>query len=83
MNKILIEIYVPAISESFEIFVPGDVPVNDLKGIIASGVVEITNGKYIASGCEQLCLKNPAGVLNPSLTLQDYGIKDGTEFYLI
>lgn len=83
MNKVLIEIRVPAIYEQFEVFMPTDVPIKDLNGIIASGVAEITNGKYIVSGCEQLCLKEPAGLLNPFLTLQDYGLKDGMQIYLI
>lgn len=83
MNKVLIEIYVPAIYEYFDIFAPIDVPVKDLQKIIADGITEITNEKYIASGNEQLCLKEPAGLLNPSLTLQDYDIKDGTQICLI
>ena len=83
MNKVLIELHVPAIYTQFDIFAPIDVPIKDLKGILTNGIVEITNGKYIASECEQLCLKEPTGLLNPSLTLQDYGIKDGMQLYLI
>ncbi len=83
MNKVLIEIHIPATSDHFDIFAPTDVPIKDLNGIIASGVSELTNGKYVTSECEQLCLKEPAGLLNPLLTLEDYGIKDGTQLYLI
>lgn len=83
MNKVLIEIHIPAIYDHFDIFAPIDIPIKDLNVIIANGVTEITNGKYISSECEQLCLKEPSGLLNPSLTLQDYGIKDGTQLFLI
>lgn len=83
MNKVLIEIYIPAIYKLFDIFVPTDVPIKEVAVIIANGVAEITNGKYIASESEQLCLKEPYGLLNPALTLQAYGIKDGTQLYLI
>lgn len=83
MDKILIEIFVPAINEQFDIFVPLDVPIKDLNSLMANGVAELTNGKYIVSGSEQLCLKEPSGLLNPLLTLQDYGIKDSTQLYLI
>lgn len=83
MNKVLIEIHIPAIYDHFDIFAPVDVPIKDLNIIIANGVAEITNGKYIASECEQLCMKEPYGLLNPTLTLQDYGIKDSTQLYLI
>ena len=83
MNKILVELHVPAIYEHFDIFVPIDVPIKELNKIIANGITEITNGKYIASEREQLCLKEPSGLLNPWYSLQDYGIKDGTQLYLI
>ena len=83
MNKVLVELHIPAIYDHFDIFVPVDVPIKDLSGIITSGIAEITNGKYIPSKCEQLCLKEPLGLLNPSLTLQDYGVKNGTQIFLI
>lgn len=83
MAKVLIEICVPAIDEHFDVFVPVDVPIQELNGIIANGISELTNGKYIASERERLCLKKPAGVLQPECTLQDYGIKNGMQLYLI
>lgn len=83
MNKVLIKLYVPAIYEYFDIFAPIDVPIGELNGIIASGVEELTSRRYIVSGCEQLCLKEPTGLLNPLLSLQDYDAKNGMKLYLI
>ena len=83
MNKVLIEIYVPAIDDRFDIFAPIDVPIKTLTGIIANGISEITNGKYVLSNCEQLCATEPVGLLDPSLTLQDYGVQNGMQLYLI
>ncbi|MBQ6825014.1 MAG: hypothetical protein IJP27_10195 [Clostridia bacterium] len=83
MNKVLIELHIPAIYEHFDIFAPVDVPIRTLSEIIAAGIAEITNGKYICSETEQLCMKEPCGLLDPSLTLQDYGLKDGVQLYLI
>ena len=82
MNKALVEICIPATGDKLDILVPVDVPIRDLTGVIASGIVEITNGKYMTSKCEQLCLKEPEGLLNPALSLEDYGIKDGMQLYL-
>ena len=83
MNKALVELYVPAVGDYFDVFVPVDVPIGELTDVIANGIVELTNGKYVASKYEQLCLRVPAGLLNPSLTLQDYGVKDGTRLYFV
>lgn len=83
MNKVLIEICVPAIGDHFDVFAPVDVPIRELNGIVANGIAEITSGKYVASEEEHLCRKEPVSVLNPSLTLQDYDIQDGIQLYLI
>lgn len=83
MNKVLIEICVPAIGNRFDVFAPVDVPIRELNGIVANGIVEITSGKYVASKAEHLCQKDPVGILDPSLTLQDYDIQDGIQLYLI
>ena len=83
MNKVLIEVCMPAIGEHFDVFVPMDVPIQEVNSLLAEGISEITNGKYTVSKCELLCTKEPAGLLDPSLCLRDYGIKNGTQLYLI
>ena len=83
MNKVLVEIHIPATGDRFDIFAPVDVPVKELSGVLANGVAEITDGKYVPSKYEQLCLKEPAGMLNPLLCLQDYGVQDGMQLYLV
>ena len=83
MNKVLAEIHIPATGDQYEVFVPVDVPVKDLTTVIVSGVVEISDGRYIASNSEQLCMRAPTGLLNPTLTLEDYGVKDGTQLFLV
>lgn len=83
MNKILVKICVPVTGDEFDMFVPVDVPIKDVTRVMADGVVDVTNGRYLTSGLEQLCLRAPDGVLNPSLTLEDYGICDGMSLYLI
>lgn len=83
MDKVLIEIHIPAIHERYDIFAPTDASIKEIIAIIADGVAEITNGKYIVSGCEQLCMKEPSGLLNPTFTLKHYGVKDGAQLYLI
>lgn len=83
MHKVLIEIHIPASGDHFDTFTPVDVPIGVVAGVIAGGVAEITNGRYVTSGNERLCMKAPSGLLDPRLTLQDYGVKDGMQLYLV
>lgn len=83
MNKVLVELHIPATGDRFDTFVPVDVPIKDLIGVFAGGVAEITNGKYVVSGSEHLCMKESTGLLNPRLSLKDYGVKNGMRLYLV
>ncbi len=82
MDKILICLQVPAISRSFDVFVPLDMNINELTEVLVKGVIEMSDDSYISSKEENLNLKNNI-LLNPTLTLQSYGIKDGEEIFLI
>ena len=83
MEKILIGIHAPTIGMKYDAFVPADIPVGELIGIMAAGLADISDGKYHVSGHEMLSLAEPESLLNPALTLQDYNIKDGMQFYLM
>ncbi|HBM02911.1 MAG TPA: hypothetical protein DD364_01505 [Ruminococcaceae bacterium] len=82
MDKILICLQVPAISRSFDVFVPLDMNINELIEVLVKGVIEMSDNSYISSNEENLNLKNNI-LLNPALTLQSYSIKDGEEIFLI
>ena len=56
--------------------------INDLTQVLVKGVIEMSDNSYISSKEENLNLKNNV-LLNPSLTLQSYGIKDGEEIFMI
>ena len=83
MNKVLVKVFVPAIGDSFDMFAPPDVPIANVCRVMADGVAEITSDKYLSSGLERLCFASPSGILDPARCLQDYGVCDGTQLYLI
>ena len=83
MEKILVGIHVAAVKQKYDAFVPTDIRISQLASMIADGVADLTDGKYESSGFEMLSLKEPECLFNPTLTLEDYQIKDGTQLYLI
>lgn len=83
MSKVLIELFIPAIADHVDVLVPVDIPIRDLTKVIIDGIVELTNGVYIPSHGENLCMKEPMGILNPMLSLFDYGVIDGAQLYLV
>ena len=54
----------------------------ELAGLIATGLAELTNGRYEISGREMLCLKDPDTLLNQKKTPEDFGLRNGDELVL-
>ncbi len=83
MEKLLIQLTVPSVKLEVDVFVPGDVEIATLAATMASGVQDMTNGRFGVSGREMLILADPELLLHPQSTLLDYGIQDGARLYLI
>lgn len=83
MEKVLLNIYIPATGGTFDVFVPINLPIKELTPVIANGISELSGGKYYVSKHEMLCSEEESGPLNPNRTLQEYGIQDGTHLYMI
>ena len=83
MEKILVGLFVPAVNRHMDLFVPQNSRIGSLTEILAKGVSDLSDGRYCVSGCELLSLKDPDALLNPALTLADYGIQDGAQLILM
>ena len=83
MEEILIQLEVPALKVRYDVFVPVDLEISGLMDILIGGVEDLSNGKYFRSGHEQLSLKDPALLLDPSRTLKEYSVPDGAGMMLL
>ena len=80
--KILTNIVIPAVSENYDVLVPDFLPVSEITPLVAKAVTEITNGRYVPSGCELLCWKEKETVLDGFKTLGFYGVQNGDHIIL-
>ena len=83
MEKILINLFVPSVQEKYDLFVPSDLEIGVLTGILANGVRDLCNGRYCISEKEMLIKTSPDVVLNPKKTLSEYDVNDGVKLVLI
>lgn len=81
--KILVNVKVPAISESFDISLPDSMRIKNVVSLIATTVEEISNHMYAVSGEEQLCSVEKNILLKSNATLQRYGIENGDHLVMI
>lgn len=83
MAKILISLRAPAVSTTFDVFVPNDLDIGTLTTVLASAISESGDINYTKSGNEMLMQVDPDLLLNPRLKLEDYGFKDGVTLLLV
>ncbi|MCD7819603.1 MAG: EsaB/YukD family protein [Lachnospiraceae bacterium] len=83
MDKILICLEVPSISQSYEIYVPDFLAVKELIPLLVKAVSELSENRYVSSGCEFLCAKEPDFLLDEDAALSHYEIGNGDHLLLM
>ncbi len=83
MEKVLIEVYVPAIEESYDIFVPLKCMVYELLILISDTISNVSSNRYIHNKDSMLCYREDGAILDINATAEEAGIKNGLQLLLI
>lgn len=83
MDKIIVNLNIPAIAQQYDMSIPVSISIGDLTELIVRAVKEITNNFYVSSGNEFLCLKERNIILAQEATVQTYVIQNGDHIILI
>lgn len=81
--KILVNIYVPAILERYDILIPDSLKIKGVVSMIADAVENLSSHLYVSSGHESLCSVEKNITLRPNATLEQYGIQNGDHLVMI
>ncbi|MBR0467079.1 MAG: methyltransferase [Clostridia bacterium] len=83
MNKILVEVYVPALLKSFEMYIPLKSKMYVVIKLIEAAIVELSNGSYVNNPKVMICEKNTGTIYNINLTVEQLGLKNGSQLMLV
>ena len=83
MNKYLIEVFVPSISTTYDIFISRNCMVYELLKLIADAIEKLSAGRFKNKMESVLCNRNTGEILDINAAIEDVGIKDGTQLLLI
>lgn len=81
--KKLVSLFVPAISQSFDLFVPFDLEISKLIPVLTEAVETLSDNLYIQSGEELLCSADKSIVFLGCLCLDSYSIHHGEHLVLL
>lgn len=77
MDKVLVNLYIPSISETYDVYLPLDLQINEIITLIRKGLEQINSNKYYSSSTEILCNIDMEIILANKNTLSNYCIKNG------
>ena len=83
MDKILVSVNVPALNESYDIFIPPDSPMHEVQELIKKAVSSLSHGQFLAATDTILCFGNSGAIVNINLSVWELGIRNGSRLILI
>ena len=83
MDKVLVEVYVPVLDRSFDIFIPLRSPMFEVLELIKKAVKEMSDGRFIAKENTAICHRENGTIININLSVYELEIRNGSKLMLI
>lgn len=83
MEKVLVEIFVPVLDRSFDVFIPLQSPMYEVLELIKKAVSEMSDGRFIANQNTTICHREDGSILNINLSVYELEIRNGSKLMLI
>ena len=83
MNKVLVDIFVPAANQSFDVYIPLDSQMSEVLMLVSSLLSDLSDGKYKASQNAVLCDAASGIIYNINMAVAELGIQNGSKLMLI
>lgn len=82
MNTILIELRIPAAENRYHVWIPRASKLYVVRDLLAVAVSELAEGKYSPTSDAAVC-DETGKILNINMTIEELGLKNGSNLMLI
>ena len=83
MNKLVVEIYLPAAGKSYDVRIPSNARIGEIIPLVESCMADLAGGYYIPGQNSILCERTTGIELDVNLTPCEMGIINGARLMLI
>lgn len=83
MNKILIEIDIPAAGKNFDMFVPLHLKMSEFTSMICKEAVAMSDGLFVPNSDTAVCDATEGTILNVNMSIGELGLKNGSRLMII
>ncbi len=82
-NKILVEVFVPAASQKYDIFIPLESKMSEVTELVAKALSDLSGGKYKATKQAVLCDANTGDIFDVNIEVAELKLENGSRLMLI
>ena len=82
-EKALVEIFVPAAAETFDVYIPLACKIGQILPLAAAALSDLSQGKFLADQDTVLCDRNTGSILDVDMEAAELGIHNGSRLMLI
>jgi len=83
VDKILVEVYVPVIGESFDVYIPVTSKLHEVETLLTAALSELTEGRFHPAPDTVLCDKLSGQPLDINSSAMELGLLNGARLMLI
>ena len=83
MDKVLVEVFVPVLDRSYDIFIPLRSPMYEVLELIKKAIKEMSDGRFIANENTAICYRENGAIININLSVYERENKNGSKLMLI
>ncbi len=83
MDKVIVEIFVPALNVTYDVFIPTHSPLSSVLELVKKAVTELSDGHFRADGSTVLCHREDGTIMDINLSVYELGIHNGSKLMLI
>lgn len=83
MDKVLVDVFVPVLDRSFEVFLPQQSPMYEVLELLKKAVKEMSDGRFNADENTAICRREDGAVININLSVYELEIRNGSKLMLI
>lgn len=83
MDKVLVEIRVPAAGQSYDLFIPLGCKMGEVVKMAAMALSDLSEGRYQAGSDAILCDAETGVIYNINMEVAELGIRNGSKLLLI
>ncbi|KAA0549165.1 methyltransferase [Bacillus sp. BGMRC 2118] len=83
MDKVLVEIYIPASDEVYDVFIPLNSKCFEILSLLSKVMTELSKGYFIATNSTVLCDRESGAYLNINMSIEELGLKNGSKLMLL